>query len=75
MSTKEQGRSHLSIKDTHEVCQNQLIYSIVAPELLSWEDVQLLAELSGCPTATKQNTCEQSRHSRYRTISGVCNNR
>lgn len=51
------------------------MYSIVAPELLSLEDVQLLAELSGCPNATKQDTCEQSRHSRYRTISGVCNNR
>ncbi|XP_036065893.1 thyroid peroxidase [Oryzias melastigma] len=49
--------------------------NLTASELLSWEDVQLLAELSGCPTATKQNTCEQSRHSRYRTISGVCNNR
>ncbi|KAM6912777.1 thyroid peroxidase [Xenentodon cancila] len=48
---------------------------VTASELLSWEEVELLAELSQCPTATHHDTCEQSHRSKYRTVSGVCNNR
>ncbi|XP_041828818.1 thyroid peroxidase isoform X2 [Melanotaenia boesemani] len=48
--------------------------NVTASELLSVEDVELLAELSQCPTVIHADVCEQSRHSKYRTISGVCNN-
>lgn len=44
-------------------------------ELLSWENVELLAELSHCPDPADPDLCEQSRHNKYRTITGVCNNR
>ncbi|MED6252351.1 hypothetical protein ATANTOWER_010545 [Ataeniobius toweri] len=49
--------------------------NFTASELLSWENVELLAELSQCPSETNPAVCEGSHHSKYRTISGVCNNR
>nr|XP_020464352.1 thyroid peroxidase [Monopterus albus] len=45
------------------------------PELLSWEDVELIAELSQCFPATHLAVCQQSHLNKYRSISGVCNNR
>uniref|UniRef100_A0A3Q2NW59 Thyroid peroxidase n=1 Tax=Fundulus heteroclitus TaxID=8078 RepID=A0A3Q2NW59_FUNHE len=44
-------------------------------QLLSWENVALLAELSQCPGEANPAACEGSHHSKYRSISGVCNNR
>uniref|UniRef100_A0A3B5M920 Sushi domain-containing protein n=1 Tax=Xiphophorus couchianus TaxID=32473 RepID=A0A3B5M920_9TELE len=44
-------------------------------ELLSRENLELLAELSQCPTETDPAVCEGSHHDKYRSISGVCNNR
>ncbi|KAM3871384.1 thyroid peroxidase [Diretmus argenteus] len=44
-------------------------------ELLSWEDVELIAELSGCPPATLPAICQHKRFDKYRSISGLCNNR
>ncbi|XP_072221755.1 thyroid peroxidase [Leuresthes tenuis] len=49
--------------------------NVTASELLSWEDVELLSELSQCPTGPHAHICEHLHHSRYRTISGGCNNR
>ncbi|XP_068608140.1 thyroid peroxidase [Brachionichthys hirsutus] len=47
--------------------------SVTPPEMLSWEDVELIAELSLClPHAT---ICQDDRHNMYRSISGSCNNR
>ncbi|XP_065822604.1 thyroid peroxidase [Labrus bergylta] len=43
--------------------------------LLSWEDVQLIAELSKCPPATHPSICQHSHLNKYRSISGLCNNR
>uniref|UniRef100_A0A3B5M9Z1 Thyroid peroxidase n=1 Tax=Xiphophorus couchianus TaxID=32473 RepID=A0A3B5M9Z1_9TELE len=37
--------------------------------------MELLAELSQCPTETDPAVCEGSHHDKYRSISGVCNNR
>ncbi|XP_028251801.1 thyroid peroxidase [Parambassis ranga] len=48
---------------------------VTEAELLSWEDVGLIAELSGCPPATHGAACEHSHLSKYRSITGVCNNR
>uniref|UniRef100_A0A8C2ZC74 Thyroid peroxidase n=1 Tax=Cyclopterus lumpus TaxID=8103 RepID=A0A8C2ZC74_CYCLU len=45
------------------------------PELLSWKDVELIAELSKCPPVTHPAICLQSHLSKYRSISGLCNNR
>ncbi|XP_039993085.1 thyroid peroxidase isoform X2 [Xiphias gladius] len=42
-------------------------------EFLSWEDVELIAELSLCPPTTHPNICHLN--SNYRSISGICNNR
>ncbi|XP_056282698.1 thyroid peroxidase-like [Pseudoliparis swirei] len=48
---------------------------LTAAALLSWEDVELIAELSKCPPAAHPAICLQSHRSRYRSISGLCNNR
>ncbi|XP_034530636.1 thyroid peroxidase [Notolabrus celidotus] len=45
------------------------------PALLSWEDVELIAELSKCPPATHPTICQHSHLNKYRSISGLCNNR
>ncbi|XP_072546433.1 thyroid peroxidase [Salminus brasiliensis] len=45
-------------------------------ELLSMEEVELLANLSGCPPALQPAGCPIGGDSeKYRSISGVCNNR
>ncbi|XP_068195373.1 thyroid peroxidase [Antennarius striatus] len=49
--------------------------SVTAPELLSWEDVELIAELSQCLPATHPAVCQHDHHNMYRSISGYCNNR
>ncbi|XP_070403291.1 thyroid peroxidase isoform X1 [Nothobranchius furzeri] len=46
-----------------------------AADLLSEENLQLLAQLSECPAAPSPDLCESSRHHKYRSVSGVCNNR
>ncbi|XP_070776787.1 thyroid peroxidase [Enoplosus armatus] len=48
---------------------------VTAPELLSWEDVELIAELSQCLPATHPTICQHSHLNKYRSISGLCNNR
>ncbi|XP_042356758.1 thyroid peroxidase [Plectropomus leopardus] len=48
---------------------------VTALELLSWEDVELIAELSRCPPVTHPAICLQSHLNQYRSISGLCNNR
>lgn len=44
-------------------------------EPLSWEDVELIAELSECPPVPHPAACLQSPLDKYRSISGLCNNR
>nr|XP_057946306.1 thyroid peroxidase-like isoform X1 [Doryrhamphus excisus] len=48
---------------------------ITAAGLLSWEHVELIAELSRCPPPTHPGICQQSHTSKYRSVSGICNNR
>ncbi|XP_034051019.1 thyroid peroxidase [Thalassophryne amazonica] len=48
---------------------------VTAPELLSLEHVGLIAELSRCPSAVHPAICQQSHLSKYRSVSGICNNR
>ncbi|XP_054652210.1 thyroid peroxidase isoform X2 [Dunckerocampus dactyliophorus] len=48
---------------------------IAAAGLLSWEHVELIAELSRCPPPTHPGICQHSHTSKYRSISGICNNR
>ncbi|CAJ1073970.1 thyroid peroxidase [Xyrichtys novacula] len=57
-----------------ELFPDQLYY-VIMPALLSWEDVELIAELSRCPPATHPTICQHSHHNKYRSISGLCNNR
>uniref|UniRef100_A0A3Q3VVY8 Uncharacterized protein n=1 Tax=Mola mola TaxID=94237 RepID=A0A3Q3VVY8_MOLML len=45
------------------------------PELLPWEDVELIAELSECSSATHPAICPCDHLDKYRSISGFCNNR
>ncbi|XP_066541892.1 thyroid peroxidase [Hoplias malabaricus] len=50
--------------------------SVSVAELLSTEEVELIANLSGCPPVIQPATCPRGEDSeKYRTISGVCNNR
>ncbi|XP_067337021.1 thyroid peroxidase [Channa argus] len=49
--------------------------NVVTSELLSWEDVELIAGLSQCLPATNPAVCQHSHLNKYRTISGLCNNR
>ncbi|KAJ0062608.1 hypothetical protein NL108_000049, partial [Boleophthalmus pectinirostris] len=44
-------------------------------ELLLWEDVALMSELSLCPPAPPPSECQDPQHLKYRSISGLCNNR
>ncbi|KAK3563735.1 hypothetical protein QTP86_034458 [Hemibagrus guttatus] len=49
--------------------------SLSASELLSMEEVELIANLSGCPPPLQPESCPTGGDSeKYRTISGVCNN-
>ncbi|XP_030299404.1 thyroid peroxidase isoform X1 [Sparus aurata] len=48
---------------------------LTATELLSWKDVELIAELSQCVPATHPAICQHSHQNKYRSISGLCNNR
>ncbi|XP_047677522.1 thyroid peroxidase [Tachysurus fulvidraco] len=50
--------------------------SVSASEFLSLEEVKLIANLSGCPSPLQPASCPIGGDSeKYRTISGVCNNR
>ncbi|XP_035529626.1 thyroid peroxidase-like [Morone saxatilis] len=49
--------------------------AVTTPELLSWEDVELIAELSQCLPATHPAICQHSHLDKYRSITGLCNNR
>ncbi|XP_056151443.1 thyroid peroxidase [Lampris incognitus] len=45
-------------------------------DFLSWKEVELIAELSGCPPPTHPALCFQDGSlDKYRSISGLCNNR
>ncbi|XP_076017140.1 thyroid peroxidase [Genypterus blacodes] len=44
-------------------------------ELLTWEEVEQIAEMARCPPVTLPDVCQQSHISPYRSISGICNNR
>ncbi|XP_074548684.1 thyroid peroxidase [Halichoeres trimaculatus] len=45
------------------------------PALLSWKDVEMIAELSQCPPVTHPTICQHSHLNNYRSMSGLCNNR
>lgn len=46
-----------------------------AAELLVWDDVRLMSELSQCPPALRPAMCQDQQHHKYRSINGLCNNR
>nr|XP_061798646.1 thyroid peroxidase-like [Nerophis lumbriciformis] len=48
---------------------------VVSTGLLSWEHMELIAELSGCPPPAHPTDCQYSHLSKYRSINGMCNNR
>ncbi|KAM6968604.1 thyroid peroxidase [Tautogolabrus adspersus] len=61
------------IKDSHH--PSHKLFYLLPSALLSWEDVELIAELSRCPPATHPTICQHSHLNIYRSISGLCNNR
>ncbi|KAG9268743.1 thyroid peroxidase [Astyanax mexicanus] len=66
----------LLLKDKASRRQKRSLFFFFFPELLSAEDVKLLANLSGCPPALQPAGCPTGGDSeKYRSISGVCNNR
>ncbi|XP_029683404.1 thyroid peroxidase-like isoform X3 [Takifugu rubripes] len=44
-------------------------------EPLQWDDVELMAQWSGCSSAPPPLRCQHSDLDKYRSISGICNNR
>ncbi|XP_062326259.1 thyroid peroxidase [Osmerus eperlanus] len=45
-------------------------------EILSWQDTDLIGDMSGCPPPMSSVICRQDHlFDKYRTISGVCNNK
>lgn len=44
-------------------------------ELLQWDDVELTAQWSGCSSAALPLKCQHSDLDKYRSVSGICNNR
>ncbi|KAM9777648.1 thyroid peroxidase [Neosynchiropus ocellatus] len=66
---------HTTLRVLKSKVQQRYKRDIWAPDLLSWEEVELIAELSQCPLPTHAAICQNSHLSKYRTITGVCNNR
>ncbi|XP_017281605.1 thyroid peroxidase [Kryptolebias marmoratus] len=66
---------HAALQLLKDKAKQKYKRNFTASALLSEENVELLAELSLCPAATDPDLCEQSRHNKYRTPTGVCNNR
>ncbi|XP_049597258.1 thyroid peroxidase isoform X1 [Syngnathus scovelli] len=77
--TLEIGRAAETFHSTLQVLDQKLKQrykrDITETGLLSWEHVELLAELSGCPPPAHPAICQDSYLSKYRSINGVCNNR
>ncbi|XP_029900405.1 thyroid peroxidase isoform X2 [Myripristis murdjan] len=78
--TLEISRAAEIFETTLQVLKNRvrLRYKrdLAVSELLSQEDVELIAELSGCPPPTHPALClQQNQLDKYRSISGICNNR
>ncbi|XP_028422067.1 thyroid peroxidase [Perca flavescens] len=77
--TLEISRAAEVFQTTLQVLKNRVRQKykrdVTATELLSWEDVELIAELSQCPPPTHPAICLQSHLNKYRAISGLCNNR
>ncbi|KAI3367910.1 hypothetical protein L3Q82_026737, partial [Scortum barcoo] len=77
--TLEISRAAEVFQTTLEVLKNRARQrnkrDVTAPELVSWEDVELIAELSQCLSLTQPTICQNSHLNKYRSISGNCNNR
>ncbi|XP_078031505.1 thyroid peroxidase, partial [Epinephelus lanceolatus] len=77
--TLETSRAAEVFQTTLQVLKNRVRQrfkrDVTVPELLSWEDVELIAELSQCPPVTHPAICLNSHLNKYRSISGICNNR
>ncbi|XP_040916622.1 thyroid peroxidase [Toxotes jaculatrix] len=75
--TLETSRAAEVFQTTLQVLKNRARQrykrDVMTPELLSWEDMELIAELSQCPPAMHPSICHPN--SKYRSISGLCNNR
>uniref|UniRef100_UPI0037E78C7E thyroid peroxidase n=1 Tax=Semicossyphus pulcher TaxID=241346 RepID=UPI0037E78C7E len=71
--TQEISRAAEIFQTTLQVLKNRAKH--MEPALLSWDDVELIAELSQCPPETHSTICQHSHLNKYRSISGLCNNR
>uniref|UniRef100_A0A4W4F426 Thyroid peroxidase n=1 Tax=Electrophorus electricus TaxID=8005 RepID=A0A4W4F426_ELEEL len=67
---------HLTLSVLKDKASRRQKRSVSASEFLSMEEVKLIANLSGCPPLVHPASCPRGGYSeKYRTISGVCNNR
>nr|XP_040054956.1 LOW QUALITY PROTEIN: thyroid peroxidase [Gasterosteus aculeatus aculeatus] len=66
---------HATLQVLESTARPRYERDVTAPEPLSWEDVELIAELSKCPPVPHPAACLQSPLDKYRSISGLCNNR
>ncbi|XP_043088197.1 thyroid peroxidase isoform X2 [Puntigrus tetrazona] len=64
---------HLTLGLLKEKASRRHERSLAVSELLSAEAAERIANLSGCPRALHPGTC--AKDGKYRSISGVCNNR
>ncbi|XP_061651088.1 thyroid peroxidase isoform X2 [Phyllopteryx taeniolatus] len=64
-----------TLQELHKKLKQRYKRDITETGLLSWEHVELIAELSGCPPPVHPAICQYSHLSKYRSISGMCNNR
>lgn len=77
--TQEISRAAEVFQTTLQVLKNKARQrykrDVTTPELLSMSDVELIAELSQCLVPLQSITCPQNDDDKYRTITGLCNNR
>ncbi|KAJ8387856.1 hypothetical protein AAFF_G00150050 [Aldrovandia affinis] len=65
-----------ALQDLRHRAKRRHVQRATAPEFPTLEEVELAMNLSGCPRPIPPGSCPTDCHSRkYRTISGVCNNR
>ncbi|XP_062413286.1 thyroid peroxidase [Pungitius pungitius] len=66
---------HASLQVLQNTARRRSKRGVTATGPLSREDVAPIAELSKCPPPTHPASCLQSHVTKYRSISGLCNNR
>ncbi|XP_077395637.1 thyroid peroxidase [Festucalex cinctus] len=64
-----------TLEGLHKKLKQRFKRDITATGLISWEHVELMAELSGCRPPAHAAICHNHYLSKYRSINGMCNNR